>query len=182
MLQCNSCLTPTDTKSKSSVSDGTPLANPTEYHGLAGALQYITITRPYISYVVQQACLFMHFPTNRHLHLIKRILRYIRGTIHHGLHIARSRSMDLIVYFDADWVGCLDTRHSTFGYCAYLGGNLISWSSKRQHTVSRSNAEAEYRGVANIIAESCWIQQLLDELGYPPRHSTFVFCDNISAS
>jgi hypothetical protein len=145
MLQCNPCLTPTDTKTKSSVSDDSPLDNSIEYHSLADALQYLTLTPPDISYAVQQACLFMHSPTDRHLHLIKRILQYIKGTLHHGLHIARSRLMNLIVYSDADWVGCPDTRRSMSGYCAYLGGNLIYWSSKRQHIVSWSNAEVEYR-------------------------------------
>jgi hypothetical protein len=181
MLQCNPCLTPTDTKTKPSVSDGSPLANPTEYCDLAGALQYLTLTQPDISYAVQQACLFMHSHTDRHLRLIKRILRYIKGTHHHGLHIAQSRSMDLIVYSDADWAWCPDTRQSTSGYCAYHCGNLISWSSKRQHTISRSSAEGEYRGAVNAVAESCWIQQLLDELGHSPQKS-IVFCDNVNAS
>jgi hypothetical protein len=95
----------------------------------------------------------------------------------------RSRaSMNLIVYSVADWAGCPDTRCSMSGYCAYLGGNFISWSSKRQHTVSRFSAEAEYRGAANVVAKSCWLRQLLDELGYPPWCSIAVFCDNVSAS
>ena len=61
------------------------------------------------------------------------------------------------------------------------GSNLISWSSKRQHTVSRSSAEAEYRAVANCVAESCWLRQLLTELRRPPTHATVVYCDNVSA-
>ena len=67
------------------------------------------------------------------------------------------------------------------GYCVFLGDNLISWSSKRQHTVSRSSAKAEYRGVANVVAKACWIRQLLDELHRPLPHATLVYCDNISA-
>jgi hypothetical protein len=161
MLHCYPCLTPIDTKTKLSVSDGTPLVNPTEY---------------------QQACLFMHSPTDQHLHLVKRIFRYIKGTLYHGLRIARSRSTDVIVYFDTDWARCPDTPRLTSGYCAYLSGNLISWSSKRQHTVSLSSAEAKYRGVANAVTKSCWVQQSLDELGHSPRWSTIVFCDNIGTS
>ena len=86
--------------------------------------------------------------------LIKRILRYIKGTMEYGLTLSRSRSHDLIIYSDANWAGCPDTRRSTSGYCVFLGDNLISWSSKRQNTVSQSSAAAKYRGVANVVAEA----------------------------
>ena len=123
----------------------------------------------------------MHDPRESHFALIKRILRYIKGTMDYGLALSRSRSHELVVYSDADWAGCPDTRRSTSGYCVFLGDNLISWSSKRQHTVSRSSAEAEYRGVANAVAETCWIRQLLSELRRPLTRATLVYCDNISA-
>jgi hypothetical protein len=102
MQNCNPCLTPVDTKSKPSLIDGPPLDNPTEYWSLAGALQYLTLTCPDISYAVQQACLFMHSPTELHLSLVKRILRYIKGTIHNGLTLSRSPTSELIVYSDAN--------------------------------------------------------------------------------
>nr|XP_020168948.1 uncharacterized mitochondrial protein AtMg00810-like [Aegilops tauschii subsp. strangulata] len=107
------------------------------------------MTRPDLSYAVQQACLSMHDPRAQHLALVKRILWYVRGSSTHGLHIRRSSSLDLVAYSDADWAGCPDTRRSTSGYAVFLGDSLISWSSKRQPTVSRSSAEAEYRVVAN---------------------------------
>ncbi|KAI3747236.1 hypothetical protein L6452_09688 [Arctium lappa] len=87
----------------------------------------------------------------------------------------------LIAYTDANWGGCPDTRRSTFGYCVFLGDNLISWSAKRQPTLSRSSDEAEYRGVANVVVETCWLRNLLLELHIPLRRSTLVFCDNVSA-
>jgi hypothetical protein len=87
----------------------------------------------------------------------------------------------LIVYSDADWAGCPDTRRSTSGYCVYLGDNVVSWSSKRQVTVSRSSAEAEYRSVAHAVAEAVWLRQLLVEHHRPIERATIVYCDNISA-
>jgi hypothetical protein len=114
----------------------------------------------------------MHDPREPHLATLKRILRYVRGTLDNG---------DLIVYSDADWAGCPDTRRSTSGYAVFLGDNLVSWSSKRQNTVSRSSAEAEYRTVANGVAEATWLRQLLLELHAPPRHAKLVYCDNVSA-
>uniref|UniRef100_A0A0E0E2C1 Reverse transcriptase Ty1/copia-type domain-containing protein n=1 Tax=Oryza meridionalis TaxID=40149 RepID=A0A0E0E2C1_9ORYZ len=144
----------------SSAVDGAPVADPTDYRSLTGALQYLAFTRPDISYVVQQICLHMHDPREPHLAALKRILRYTQGTVDHGLHIERSRTVDLVAYSDADWAGCPDTRRSTSGYAVFLGDNLISWSSKRQNTVSRSSAEAEYRAVANVVTETCWLRQL----------------------
>nr|XP_020149934.1 uncharacterized mitochondrial protein AtMg00810-like [Aegilops tauschii subsp. strangulata] len=182
MLHCKPVSTPIDTTSKLSSSEGRLLSNPTYYRSLAGALQYLTLTRPDITYAVQQACLFMHAPRDSHMQLIKRILRYLQGTSHYGIQLYKSSSMDLIAYTDADWAGCPDTRKSTSGFCVFLGANIVSWSSKRQSTVSRSNAEVEYRGVANCVAESCWLHQLLHELRCPPARATVVYCDNVSAS
>ncbi|KAK1647950.1 hypothetical protein QYE76_065755 [Lolium multiflorum] len=87
----------------------------------------------------------------------------------------------MVAYSDADWAGCPDTRRSTSGFCVYLGDNLVSWSSRRQPTVSRSSAEAEYRGVATVVAETCWLRSLLQELRRPVNTATIVYCDNVSA-
>jgi hypothetical protein len=99
----------------------------------------------------------MHDPREPHLHLIKRILRYLKGTLDLSLTLSPSKSHTLIAYSDADWAGCPDTRRSTSGFCMFLGDNLISWSSRRQTTISRSSAKAEYRAIAAAVAESCWI-------------------------
>ena len=123
----------------------------------------------------------MHDPHEGHLALIKRVLRYLQGTTDHGLHLPVSRSLDIIAYSDADWAGCPDTRRSTSGYCVYLGDALVSWSSKRQPTVSRSSAEAEYRAIANAVSECCWLRQLLGELSVPVDKAALVYCDNISS-
>ncbi|KAJ9549163.1 hypothetical protein OSB04_021706 [Centaurea solstitialis] len=180
MVSCNPCSTPADTKTKLAV-DGEPVPDPTLYRSLAGALQYLTFTRPDIAYAVQQVCLFMHDPRIPHLNVLKRILRYLKGTLSHGLHIKASAVDRLVAYSDVDWAGCPTTRRSTSGFCVYLGDNLVSWSSKRQHVVSRSSAEAEYRGIANVVAETAWLRNLLLELCCPLSRATVVFCDNVSA-
>ncbi|GJQ92175.1 ribonuclease H-like domain-containing protein [Tanacetum coccineum] len=145
MVGCNSSRTPVDTESKLR-DGGTPVVDPTLYQSLAGSLQYLTFTRPDITYA-----------------------------------LFSSTTDSLIAYSDADWAGCPTTRRSTSGYCVFLGNNLLSWSSKRQPTLSRSSAEAEYRGVANAVAETCWIQNLLPELHTPLSSATIVYCDNVSA-
>lgn len=160
---------------------GDRIEDPRRYRSLGGALQYLTFTRPDIAYAFQQVCLFMHDPRQPHLNALKRIIRYVQGTNGHGLQMYRSARRSLTAYSEADWAGCPDTRSSTSGYCVYLGENLISWSSKRQPTVSRSSAEAEYRGVANTVAETCWIRNLLLQLRQPISRATLIFCYNISS-
>jgi len=87
MTSCKPSATPVDTKQKLSISASTPYDNPTLYQSLAGALQYLTFTRPDISYVVQQMCLHMHAPCTAHMFALKRIMHYVQGTLHYGLHL-----------------------------------------------------------------------------------------------
>ncbi|GJT32860.1 ribonuclease H-like domain-containing protein [Tanacetum coccineum] len=119
--------------------------------------------------------------TNLTLPALKRILRNVQGTMDFGLQLYASATTSLVGYTDADWAGCPSTRRSTSGYCVFLGDNLLSWSAKRQHTLSRSSAEAEYRGVANVVAETAWLRNLLRELHSPLSTATLVYCDNVSA-
>ncbi|XP_071687953.1 uncharacterized mitochondrial protein AtMg00810-like [Rutidosis leptorrhynchoides] len=159
MPTCHPCRTPVEPGAKLT-SHGPPVKDPTLYRSLAGALQYLTFTRPDITYTVQQICLFMHDPREQHMHALRRIIRYIKGTSDLGLQLYASSPTTLVAYSDADWAGCPTTRRSTSGYCVFLGNNLLSWSSKWQLTPSRSSAEAEYRGVANAVVETCWIRNL----------------------
>nr|GEU68348.1 ribonuclease H-like domain-containing protein [Tanacetum cinerariifolium] len=155
---------------------------PINEESLAGGLQYLTFTRPDISYAVQHIFLYMHDPREPHLTALKRILRYIRGTRDFGFHLYSSTTISLVGYTDADWAGCPSTRRSTSGYCVFFEDNLLSWSSKRQQTISRSSAEAEYRGVANVVAKTAWLRNLLRELHSPLSAATLVYCDNVSAT
>ncbi|XP_022019353.1 uncharacterized mitochondrial protein AtMg00810-like [Helianthus annuus] len=180
MSSCKPAATLVDTKPKLGSNSGDDYDDPTLYRSLAGALQYLTFTRPDICYAVQQVCMFMHAPKVDHWNALQRIIRYLQGTSSHGLTIGASPGFSLRAYTDTDWAGCPDTRRSASGYCVYLGPNIISWSSKHQSVISRSSAEAEYRGVANVVAEICWLRNLLLELHKPLTTASLVYCDNIS--
>ncbi|GKD54287.1 ribonuclease H-like domain-containing protein [Tanacetum coccineum] len=121
------------------------------------SLQYLTFKRPDISYAVQQVCLYMHDPREPHFSALKRILRYVRGTLDHGLQLFSSSTTSLVAYSDAG-----------LGWLSYY--SAIDFS-----------AEAEYRGVANAVAETCWLRNLLRELHTPLSSATLVYCDNVSA-
>ena len=97
MTACKLCSTPVDTQAKLSADMGSPVADATAYRSLAGALQYLTFTRPDITYAIQQVCLHMHDPRESHLAAMKRLLRYVRGTVDHGLVLHRSTSAELVV-------------------------------------------------------------------------------------
>ncbi|GJS29457.1 ribonuclease H-like domain-containing protein [Tanacetum coccineum] len=180
MVNCNPSRTPVDTDSKLG-QDDVLVQDSTLYRSLAWGLQYLTFTRPNLSYAVQQICLYMHDPREPRFAALKRIMRYVQGTLDLGLHLYASATTSLVGYTDADWTGCPSTRRSTSGYCVFLGDNLLSWSTKRQHTISHSTAEAVYRGVANVVAETAWIRNLLRELHSPLLTATLVYCDNVSA-
>ncbi|GJU50709.1 ribonuclease H-like domain-containing protein, partial [Tanacetum coccineum] len=104
----DSSQTPVDTESKLG-DGGTPVVDPTLYRSLAGSLQYLTFTRPDITYAVQQVCLYMHDPREPHFSALKRILRYVQGTLDYGLQLFSSTTDSLIAYSDADWAGCPTT-------------------------------------------------------------------------
>jgi hypothetical protein len=126
MTDCKPCSTPVDTQAKLSPTLGDPVADPTAYRSRAGALQYLTFTRPDLIYAVQQICLHMHDPRESHLAALKLLLRYVRGTVDFGLVLHRSSSAELVVYTNTDRAGCPDTRRSTSGYAVFLDDNLIS--------------------------------------------------------
>jgi Reverse transcriptase (RNA-dependent DNA polymerase)/gag-polypeptide of LTR copia-type/GAG-pre-integrase domain len=162
--------------------EGTKLIDPQLYRSTVGALQYATITRPDLTFAVNKASQFMHEPTEAHWQMVKRILRYVKGTLSHGLLFKSAPNLSLHAYCDADWAGCPDDRRSTTGFAVYLGPNLISWSSKKQPTVSRSSTEAEYRSLAVTTSELIWVQSLLQELQLPVTQSPTLWCDNLGAT
>ncbi|KAM1173979.1 hypothetical protein ACFX2J_026400 [Malus domestica] len=172
--------TPLDVKLKLSL-EGQPLPNISYYQRLVGKLIYLTITRPDITYAVSIVSQFMHSPTMEHFNLVKRILRYLKGSVGRGIIMKNNASTQITGYCDADWVGNSIDRKSTTGYCTFVGGNLVSWKSKKQTVVARSSAEAEYRAMASTACELIWLKGLLCDLGVFNHQSMSLFCDNQAA-
>jgi histone deacetylase 1/2 len=183
MIDCKPVSSPLSTTEKLSRFEGDVLGpkDATHYQSIVGALQYLTLTRPNISFAVNKVCQFLHAPTTVHWAAVKRILRYLKQSTNLGLKISRSSSLLVSAFSDADWGGCLDDRRSTGGFAVFLGTNLVSWSTRKQATVSRSSTEAEYKALANATAEVMWIQTLLMELGIRAPRAAKLWCDNIGA-
>ncbi|XP_051211820.1 uncharacterized mitochondrial protein AtMg00810-like [Lolium perenne] len=184
MEHCRAVTTPLSSTDKLSRHTGDPLgpADVFSYRSLVGGLQYLTLTRPDLSFAVNKVYQFLSQPTTVHYEAVKRILRYVKGTISTGLHLQRTTSTALDIYTDADWAGCPDDHRSTRGFAIFLGGNLVSWSSRKQPTVSRSSTEAEYKALANGTAEAIWIQSVLTELGVRQSRPPVLWCDNLGAT
>jgi histone deacetylase 1/2 len=142
----------------------------------------LTLTRPDISFAVNKVCQFLSQPTEVHWEAVKRILRYVKGTLQTGLQIRKSPLTGISIFTDADWAGDVDDRRSTSGFAVFVGPNLISWSSKKQPTVSRSSTEAEYKALANGAAEAKWVDSLLKELGVTKQRTPILWCDNLGAT
>lgn len=133
MNKCKLVRTPLPSTQKLSITDGQKLGaeDATRYRSLVGALQYLTLTRPDISFAVNKVCQFLHAPSITHISAVKRILRYIQGTSNLGLRIWRSKTMIVSAFSDADWAGCIDDRLSTGGFAVFLGDNMISWTAQK---------------------------------------------------
>ncbi|KAJ1692595.1 hypothetical protein LUZ63_009293 [Rhynchospora breviuscula] len=182
MDESRPCASPMVANLSLSLHEGDPMDNPSLYRMTVGALQYATITRPDITFAVNKVSQFMHAPTTSHWAAVKRILRYLKGSLSLGLQLKPDASFTLHAYSDADWAGCPDDRRSTSGFSIFLGPNLISWSAKKQVTVSRSSTEAEYRALALASAELIWLQYLLAELHVSCPSPPILWCDNIGAT
>lgn len=181
MINTKPVSTPLDANNKLTLTKGERLQNPTQFRTLVGSFQYLAFTCPDLAFAVNKLSQYMHRSTVDHWTAAKRVLRYLAGTVNHGILLWKHNHLTLHAYFDADWAGG-DDFVSTNGYVLYLGGHPISWSSKKQKGVARSTTEAEYRSVANTSSELRWVCSLLTELGINLPQAPVIYRDNIGAT
>ena len=180
MTDCKPCKTPSSPNSHFLPNDSPLLSDPTTYRSLVGALQYLSFTRPDLSFAVQQACQYMSTPTQNNLQAAKHILRYLQGTLHFGIAFTPG-PISLSAYYDSDWARDPVDRCSLTSMVLFFGNCPISWFAKKQGIVSRSSTEAEYRALASTTIELYWIRMLLRDFGLFLPHPPLLWCDNVSA-
>ncbi|GKA00182.1 retrovirus-related pol polyprotein from transposon TNT 1-94 [Tanacetum coccineum] len=172
--------TPMVDKSKLDEDTQRKAVDPTHYRGMIGTLMYLTASRPDLTFVVCMCARYQAKPTEKHLHAVKRIFKYLRGTINRGLWYPKDSSIALTAYADADHAGCQDTRRSTSGCMQLLGDRLVSWSSKRQKSAAISSTEAEYIAMSGCCAQILWMRSQLTDYGLG-FNKIPMYCDNKSA-
>ncbi|GJR46996.1 retrotransposon protein, putative, ty1-copia subclass [Tanacetum coccineum] len=172
--------TPMVEKSKLDEDTQGKAVDPTHYRRMVGTLMYLTASRPNLTFAVCMCARYQAKPTEKHLHAVKRIFKYLRGTVNRGLWYPKDSSIALTAYADADHVGCQDTRRSTSGCMQLLGDRLVSWSSKRQKSAAISSTEAEYIALSGCCAQVLWMRSQLTDycLGF---NKIPMYCDNKSA-
>ncbi|KAL0314769.1 UNVERIFIED_CONTAM: Retrovirus-related Pol polyprotein from transposon RE2 [Sesamum angustifolium] len=173
--------TPLPVGIKFDASTGPALPSPDRYRKLVGRLLYLGFSRPDISFAVQQLSQFLQHPREPHWDAALHLVRYLKGSSTLGLFFGTDSPLTLSAFSDSDWASCLDTRRSVTGYCVFLGGSLVSWKTKKQATVSRSSAEAEYRSMASTVCELLWISYILGDFGITVVSPIPFHCDNKAA-
>ncbi|GJX92311.1 retrovirus-related pol polyprotein from transposon TNT 1-94 [Tanacetum coccineum] len=159
---------------------GGKLIDPTRFRGMVGSLMYLSASRPDIVFAVCMCARYQAKPTEMHLTAIKRIFRYLKGTIHMGLWYPKDSGFELKAFADADYAGCHDTRRSTSGSAQFLGHRLVSWSSKKQKSTAISTTEAEYIALSGCCAQILWMRSQLRDYGFA-FNKIPMYCDNQSA-
>nr|GFA53717.1 ribonuclease H-like domain-containing protein [Tanacetum cinerariifolium] len=152
----------------------------TDYHSKLGSLMYLISSRPDI---VQAVCFYARYQsrlTVKHLKEVKRIFRYLRGTVYIGLWYPKDSSFELTAFLDADLAGCIDSRKSTFRGIHFLGDKLVSWMSKKQNCTVMSSAKAEYVALSASYAQVMWMRIQLQDYGFN-YNKIPLYCDSQSA-
>ncbi|GKA75359.1 hypothetical protein Tco_0781737 [Tanacetum coccineum] len=165
--------------------------DPTHYHCMLGSLTYLTSSRPDLVFAVCMCARYQAKPTEKHLHAVKRIFQYLKGTIDMGLWYLKDSCITLIAYADADHSWCQDTRQSTSRSAQFLGDKLVSWSSKKQKSTAISSTEAKYIALSGCCAQILWMRPQLTDYGlkfnkiplyYDNKSAITLCCNNVQHS
>ena len=181
LLGAKPAVTPMEQNHNLARASGHLLHDPGRYRRLVGRLVYLSITRPDICYAVHILTQFLHEPRQEHMDAVHRVLRYLKGSPGQGILLRSDSSLQLYAFCDSDWAACPLTRRSLTAYFINLGSSPISWKTKKQPTVARSSAEAEYRALAVTTCELTWIKSFLASLGVFHSHPMRIYCDNQAA-
>lgn len=171
LLDCKPADTPIVQNHKLAKCSNHVPANKERYQQLVGKLIYLAHTRPDIAYAVSVVSQFMHRPNKDHMDAVIRIMRYLKSSPGKGIMFSKNNHLRIDGYTDADWAGNVSDRKSTSGYFTFVGGNLVTWRSKKQKVVALSSAEAEFRGMAKGLCELLWLRRLMTEIGFAPNSS-----------
>ncbi|GKB56531.1 retrovirus-related pol polyprotein from transposon TNT 1-94 [Tanacetum coccineum] len=172
--------TPMVEKSKLDEDTQGKAVDPTHYRGMVGTLMYLTASRPDLTFVVCMCARYQANHIEKHLHVVKRIFKYLRETVNKGLWYPKDSSIALTAYADADHAGCQDSRRSTSGCMQLLGDRLVSWSSKRQKSAAISSTKAKYIALSGCCAQVLWMRSQLTDYGLG-FNKILMYCDNKSA-
>lgn len=181
MLDCQPIDTPIEQNHGLTLLSNKPPANKERYQKLVGKLIYLSHTRPDIAYAVSMVSRFMHSPNEDHMKAVFRILRYLKSSPGKGLFFSKNGNLEVEGYTDADWAGDKSDGKSTSGYFTFVGGNLVSWRSKKQKLVARSSAESEFRGMVHGVCELLWVKRIMQDLGLEVKETMNLYCDNQAA-
>ncbi|GKD20105.1 retrovirus-related pol polyprotein from transposon TNT 1-94 [Tanacetum coccineum] len=180
MDNCHSIGTPLATKPKLDVDLSGEPVDQSDYRSKIGSLMYLTSSRPDLVQAVCYCARYQARPTQKHLKEVKRIFKYLKGTINMGLWYPKDSGFELTAFSDADHAGCIDTRKSTSGGIQFLGDKLVSWMSKKQNCTAMSSAEAEYVALSASCAQVMWMRTQLKDYGFN-YNKIPLYCDSQSA-
>lgn len=151
------------------------------YQKLVGKLIYLSHSRLDITFAVSVVSQLVLYPSDEHMDAVIRILRYLKSFPRKGLMFSKNNCLNVNGYTYADWAGNVSNRKSTSGYLTFVGGNLVTWKSKKEKVVALSSAEVEFYGMAKGMCELLWLRRQLTEIGFTPSSEMNLFCDNNAA-
>ncbi|KAL2327527.1 hypothetical protein Fmac_020954 [Flemingia macrophylla] len=172
--------TPMHPSSALTLDEDSPSIDQTQYRGIIGSLLYLTVSRPNIMFSVCVCARYQAAPKQSHMNAVKKILKYLKGTMNCGLWYPKDTSPTLVGFSDSDFAGCKMDRKSTSGSCHIFGECLVTWHSKKQACVALSTAEVEYVAAGSYCAQTIWLKQQLQDFGLKLDHIP-LRCDNTSA-